>query len=337
MTPGSDAPVITKETETFGFLLCPGHPMLPVSAAIDVLALTNYVSGKPLYAWNSLSVETGPVESMNGWRLMADYALKSAPRMSSVVVCCGVNGHTQATPPILAWLREQATRGVRIGAMSTGAWVLAKAGLLKNRRCTVHWEDLTAFREVYPDYETTSELFESDGPIFTCSGGTAVVDLFLTFVATKHGIALANEVAEQILHGTIRTPIEAPLANQTLHLGVTNQAVRQAIGLMEKNLEAPIPVKEIAAAIDLSVRQMERLFRVHMGRTPQLYYRECRLMRAQSLLLRTGLSVSEIALACGFSSSSYLAKCYLHQFGRLPKDERSVPPLTRFQTSSENL
>lgn len=310
--------------------------MLPVSAAIDVLALTNYVSGKPLYAWHSLAVESGPVTSMSGWRVMADFALSDAPPLSSVVVCCGMDGHAQATAPILGWLRNQATRGVRVGAISTGTWVLAKSGLLKNRRFTIHWEDLAAFCEVYPNYDTTSELFETDGPVFTCSGGTAVVDLFLTFIASKHGVTLANEVAEQILHGSIRTPVVAPHANKTMRLGVTHKVVRAAITLMEQNIETPLGISDIAVSVGISTRQIERLFQSYLGRPPKLFYRECRLMRAQGLLRRTGMPVSEIAIACGFNSSSYLAKCYLGHFGRSPMDERNAVRFPQFSIIPES-
>ncbi|KIC09300.1 hypothetical protein RA19_16505 [Leisingera sp. ANG-M1] len=313
---------LAGSSEMFGFLLCPGHPMLSVSAAIDVLALANYVGGRQLYSWCTISQQDGMVQSMNGLNVQADYSLKDAPYLSTAIVCCGIDGHQQATSEVLAWLRRVKAGGTSVGAVSTGSWVLARAGLLEGRRCTIHWEDRAPFRETFPDLNVTEAIFETDGPVFTCSGGTAVVDLTLTFVAAAHGIDLANKVAEQLLHDAIRSPAAAAALNQRRRLGITNPHVRKAVQIMERNLEDPIPLPEIAVATGLSQRHLDRLFHAHLGRSPKRYYLECRLRLARSLIRQTDLPVFETALACGFSSSSYLAKWYVQQFGSTPLEER---------------
>ncbi|MCG7522360.1 GlxA family transcriptional regulator [Ruegeria sp. Ofav3-42] len=317
MNPGD-----SRKPEMYGFLLCPGHPMLSVSAAIDALALANYVGQKPLYSWCTISAHPGPVKSMNSLSVQADYSLQDAPPLSTIVVCCGVDGHQQATPQVMAQLRRLRASGISIGAVSTGTWVLAHAGLLKGRRCTIHWEDRASFRETFPDLNLTDALFETDGPIFTCSGGTTVVDLTLTFVAATHGIDLANKVAEQLLHDTIRQPSANHWPVHNLHPGIADPYVRQAVELMEGNLELPLPLETLAARIGISLRQLERLFQMNLGRGPKQFYLECRLQLARSLLRQTALPVIEVALACGFSTSSYLAKRYSRQFGRTPLQER---------------
>jgi len=315
-----------RKPEMYGFLLCPGHPMLSVSAAIDTLALANYVGRKQLYSWCTISAHPGPVKSMNGLSVQADYDLQDAPPLSTIVVCCGVDGHQQATPQVMARLRRLRASGTSVGAVSTGTWVLARAGLLRGRRCTIHWEDRAPFRETFPDLDLTDALFETDGPVFTCSGGTTVVDLTLTFVAATHGIELANKVAEQLLHDTIRQPSANYVPGQNPRLGVADPWVRQAVTLMEGNLEAPIPLATLAARVGISLRQLERLFHTNLGRGPKQFYLECRLQLARSLLRQTRLPVIEVALACGFSTSSYLAKRYFRQFGRTPLQERQIFP-----------
>ncbi len=314
--------LLTKETESFGFLLLPGHPMLPVSAAIDVLALANYVGRKPFYSWCTLGQGDRTVTSMNGLSIQTDQLFDTAPHLSNLVVCAGVDGHEQANPEILAWLRRIKTEGTSIGAVSTGSWVLAQAGLLDGKRCTIHWEDRGAFRETYPHLDVSEAIFETDGPIFTCSGGTAVVDLALTFVAAGHGIDLANKVAEQLLHSEIRSPLGMQTINRSRRLGIANAHVRTAVQIMERNLEDPVQLPKIARQVGLSQRHLDRLFRSHLGRSPKRYYLECRLRLARSLVRQTDLPIYEIALACGFSSSSYLAKWYAQQFGCVPLEER---------------
>ena len=308
--------------ENYGFLLCPGLPMLSVSAAIDTLALANYVGQQQLYSWCTISQDAGAVRSMNGLSVQTDHTLQDAPPLTAVVVCCGVDGHQQATPEVTAWLRQLRASGTSIGAVSTGTWVLARAGLLNGRRCTIHWEDRAPFQESFPELELTEALFETVGPVFTCSGGTAVVDLTLTFVAAAHGIDLANKVAEQLLHDAIRSPAVTNALNSRPRLGITNPNVRRAVKIMERNLEDPVSLPEIADRVGLSQRHLDRLFRSHLGRSPKRYYLECRLQLARSLVRQTDLPIFEAALASGFSSSSYLAKCYSRQFGTTPRDER---------------
>ena len=311
-----------SDTESFGFLLLPGHPMLSVSSAIDALALSNYVSGKQSYSWCTVSHDDQTVVSMNGLSIQTDYLLQDAPPLANLVVCAGVGGHNQHHPDVLSWLRRLKSTGTVIGAVSTGSWVLAEAGLLTGRRCTIHWEDRAAFKESYPTLHVTDAIFEVDGPVFTCSGGTAVVDLALTFVAASHGIDLANKVAEQLLHSEIRSPLTTHTLNQTRRLGIANGHVRSAVQIMEHNLEEPLPLPDIAGQVGVSQRHLDRLFRLHLRRSPKRYYLECRLRLARSLVRQTSMPIFEIALASGFSSSSYLAKWYARQFGCAPLEER---------------
>ena len=321
--------------EHFGFLLLQDFPLAPVASAVDVLALTNYVSERQLYRWCTLSFDSSSVSAMNGFRTIADHRLTEAPALDSIVVCCGIGGSRYDTPEILSWLRDRHIRGAKIGAISTGSWLLARAGLLGGRRCTVHWEDLAAFRETFPDLRATSEIFEVDGRTFTCSGGSAAIDMFLSFVAVRHGLALAAAVSEQLVHGPIRSDNTSQRSEARDRIGLTNQTLVEAIDLMESTLEAPLPQSEIARRVTVSPRHLERLFRNHLGRTPQLFYRELRLRRAQALLRSTAMPVSEVAFALGFSTSSYFAKCYFELFGRPPASERSRSTSPRLLRDSE--
>ncbi|MBT7614723.1 MAG: GlxA family transcriptional regulator, partial [Rhodospirillaceae bacterium] len=236
-------------------------------------------------------------------------------------------GHRHKTPAVLSWLRERHARGTRVGATSTGSWLLARSGLLHGRRCTVHWEDLDAFRETFPDLRVTSEIFEVDGRIFTCSGGTSIIDLMLSFVATRHGADLATAGSEQLIHGPYRSKSTNQRPGIDERIGITDPMLVKAVATMEAELHSPLPVAQIAKMTGVSSRHLERLFRKHLGQTPQLFYRELRLRQARSLLRSSDLPVSDVAYSLGFSTPSYFAKCYFELFGLLPRDERSRLPL----------
>ena len=312
--------------DAFGFLLMPGFPSMAVSSAVDVLALANYVSQQTLYQWYSLSDSESPVRGMNGFRITPDHTIDNVPAISTAVVCAGICGKNQTSTHLSAWLRQFYAQGGQVGAISTGSWVLAEAGMLNSRRCTIHWEDMVAFREMYPEMNVTAEIFEVDGRVFTCSGGAAVVDLFLSFVATRHGIELAHEVAAQLVYQNTRSTDERQREKLSVRLGITHQRLSSAIELMEKHIETPLSITEISRLIGISERQLERLFRKKLGQTPKCFYRLLRLQRAQSLLKGTSRPVYEVAYATGFSTSSYFARCYQQHFGHLPGQHRDSTP-----------
>jgi transcriptional regulator GlxA family with amidase domain len=171
----------------------------------------------------------------------------------------------------------------------------------------------------------TSELFEVDRNRFTCSGGTAALDMMLNMIALQHGQALATAVSEQIIHERIRDRHDHQRMALTARLGIRHPKLIAVVKTMEQNLEEPLDRAELARAAGLSSRQLERLFRKYLSRSPARYYLELRLNRARLLLLQTNLSVIDVALACGFVSASHFSKAYRDFFGKTPRKERAVP------------
>lgn len=214
-----------------------------------------------------------------------------------------------------------------LGAICTGGHILAESGLLDGYRCTIHWENLAAFSENFPDIEVSAQLFEVDRNRFTCAGGTASADMMLHLVAQQHGQGLANEVAEQIMHERIRSHDERQQMSVANRIGARHSKLAGIISTMQQNLEEPLTRTALAKEADLSTRQLERLFRRYLNRSPARYYLELRLQRARQLLLQTNMSVMNVALACGFVSASHFTKCYRAYFGRTPYRERGLPTL----------
>ena len=314
----------------FGFVLLPEFALLPLSCMVDTLEDANYVSGRRLYDWCSLSVEGTEVTAANGLRLATDYDVRDAPPLDSVVVCSAFNAHLHRNPRLNRWLNQKFESGARIGAIATGSWQLAYAGLLEGRRCTIHWEDLPSFRETFPGLQVSDAIFEIDGPIFTCSGGTGAIDLFLHFVAEDFGPGISTKVAQQIMYQNIRRGDEHQPADSSSALRVQHRGVATAAKVMRNSLESPMSMERIAVTSGMSLRQMERQFRKLFGQTPQDFYRDLRLDHARNLIRLTNMPIFQIATACGFSSGSYLARCHRRRFGRSPRVERARAAIQRF-------
>ena len=307
------------------FVLLPRYSMIAFASAVEPLRVANRLSKKTLYEWHIFSPDGAPVMASNGLEMTPEGDLEAASALGCVVVCSGVDVQKVTDKALISWLRKMDRKGADLGAVCTGSHVLAKAGLLDGHHCTIHWENLPAFAEDFPEIEVTSELFEIDRTRFTCAGGTAAIDMMLNVIAMQHGHELAAEVADQFMHERIRDRHDHQRMGLPARLGVRHPKLLSVINLMEENLEEPLTRGQLARDAGLSTRQLERLFRKYLSRSPARYYLELRLNKARLLLLQTNMSVIDVALACGFVSASHFSKCYRDFFGHTPRKERGVP------------
>ncbi len=314
-----------KLPQHLAVVVVPEFTMMPVTSAIEPLRIANRLSEKSLYKWTMHSIDGQPVAASNGILAMVDGDLASIPETAAILICAGLNVQHHTDKRLVAWLRKLARKGTSIGAVCTGAHILAEAGLLDGYRCTIHWENLPGFTEAFPEIEATGGLFEIDRDRFTSAGGTTALDMMLTLIASQHGPELASAVAEGILHSPIRHHSEHQRMSLPARIGARHPKLVGIIEEMEKNLEEPLSPSLLAKQAGLSTRQLERLFRRYLDRSPKRYYLELRLKKARSLLLQTGMSVINVALACGFSSPSHFSKCYRAFYGRTPYRERGIP------------
>lgn len=306
------------------FLVIPNFSMSAFTAMLEPMRLANYSTGRTLYEWEILSRNGEPVAASNGVQIIADRGISDAPHLDNVVVCSGVDAQLYHDNAVFGWLRRWAREGTHVGAVCTGAHVLAHAGLLNGYRCTIHWENLESFREAFPDLDIQPELFEIDRDRFTCAGGVAASDMMLTEIARRHGGETAAAVSELFMHERIREGHDNQRLPLQARLRISHPRLIQAIGEMERNVEEALTREEIAARVGLSRRQLERLFRRYLNTSPARYYLRLRLERARLLLTQSTMPVTEIAFACGFTSASHFSKCYRDMFTRTPRDERRV-------------
>ncbi|MBT4890460.1 MAG: GlxA family transcriptional regulator [Rhodospirillales bacterium] len=310
------------KTRRVGFVLVPQFSMIAYASAIEALRHANYVSERTVYEYVTCSMDGEGVKASNDVTLQVDASLADAGKLDMVVVCSGWNVKNYVTRELLAQLRRLVTHGAHAGAICTGSYILARAGLLDGYRCTIHWENLSSFSEEFPKIEVVPELYEIDRTRYTCAGGTAAIDLMLHMISSHAGHKVATAAADQLIHHRIREGNEGQRMALRSRLGVSHPKLLAVISDMEENLENPVNCTELAKNVGLSTRQLERLFNKYLGLAPTRYYLKLRMDRSRFLLLQTSLSVLDVALACGFISASHFSKCYREHFNRTPSEER---------------
>lgn len=305
-------------------LVTPYFNLGATTGFIDPFRAANYLEGRSLYDWTLVSAKGGPCPASNGLSVET-VPLTDLPdhRFDMVIVSSSWTPEQHSSSRLHAQLWQWAHSGSTLGALDTGAFILAHAGLLKDRRATVHYEHIDAFSETFPEIGVSEELFVFDGNRITCAGGTASVDFALNILRGTHGDAVANAAARYLFHPLLRPPGSTQNAGPSEPAGsVTPSALRRAIAAMEANLETPLSIAEIAAAARVSHRQLNRLFESHVGKTPSLYYRDIRLDRARGLVTQTDMALSQVALASGFASPVHFSRAYKDRFGLPPRRDR---------------
>jgi AraC family carnitine catabolism transcriptional activator len=308
-----------------GLLLLPAFNAMAAQAFVDPFRAANYLRGSDLYRWQFLSLNGGEVRASNGLVVASAEQFSSSESPFDILAVNASWAPEKFRDATLQQrLRHCAQQGTVLVGIDTGAFVLAYAGLLEGYRTTVHYEHIASFRELFVNTRVDSVLYVMDRNRLSCCGGLAAADLALEIIGTQHGIGLSNASAHYIFQERLRSGEEEQQARSHEPVGYSVPAVlREAIVLMERNLEEPLRLPEIAHYAGVSQRQMERLFRQHTGVTPVRYYINIRLDRARALLTQTELSVAEIANACGFSNAEPFTRAYKAHFATLPSEDRT--------------
>ena len=303
----------------YAFLLVPGFSTLGFSCALDALSLANHhPTRQPFYRWRLLSETGAPVRAYNGVTVAVDAALVPLERHETLIVCAGENAGQGSSKTLLSWLRRETRKGIDFGALSSGTYLLALAGLIGGKRVTTHWEYKTALAEMLPDVIMEDSIYSVDGRVFTSAGGAASMDMMLHRVAQDYGPDLATWVADQMVYTVPRTQSERQRMSLQSRPEVRNPKLLLAMQLMENNIEDPLRPEEIAEIVSVSTRQLERLFSKYLQTSPRRYYLRMRLEKGRNLLRQTDLSVTEVCIACGFKSLSHFSKSYRAAYGISP-------------------
>ncbi len=317
--------------QRFVFLTLPNYTMIALASAVDALRMANRVSKREVYEWSLATLDGKPAMASNGLCMSPTVAMEDIGLANIVFVVGGVQVERAVTPALLGALRRLAQRHVALGALCTGGYALAKAGLLDKYKAVIHWENMSALREEFPRVIFSEQLFVIDRDRYTCTGGVAPLDLMLHIIKEHQGRDIAPLISEQFILERIRNDQDRQHIPLQARVGLFHENLIEAAALMEANIEEPLSLDEIAVLVGVSRRQVERLFKRYVGQVPTRYYLDMRLRRARELLLQTAMSIMEIAVACGFQSPPHFSKCYRTLFGHTPSAERHG---TRLNTGS---
>ena len=322
MHPRNKLPAPVSPSRRFVFLTLPGYTMIALASAIDPLRMANRITKRDAYSWALATLDGNPALASNGLAMAPTVALDDALPADIVFVVGGVHVERAVTADLLAALRRLARRHLPLGALCTGGYALAKAGLLDKYKAVIHWENMSAQREEFPRVVFSDQLFAIDRDRYTCTGGVAPLDLMLHIIKEQLGRDIAPLISEQFILERIRNDQDRQHIPLQARVGLFHENLIEAAALMQANIEEPLSLDEIASLVGVSRRQIERLFKRYVGQVPTRYYLEMRLRRSRELLLQTAMSIMEIAVACGFQSPPHFSKCYRSLFGHTPSAER---------------
>ncbi|UZD91280.1 GlxA family transcriptional regulator [Cognatishimia activa] len=316
-------PDINRPTQIL-MLVAPSFNISASMNFIDPLRAVNYLEGSGFFHWQFVSEAGGLCMASNGAEIatkaLADVNITEA---DVVIVSTSWTPEDVSTPALLGAVRGAMRNGKHVYGLDTGAFVLAHAGVLEGKIATVHYEHMDAFIELFPEVTLSEDQYVFDGRIASCCGGTASVDFAVRMIRELHGPAIANAAARYIFHTEFRrsgTP-QNPSHSEPLGVSVPEK-LRRAIKIMEQHLEDPLSIPEICSQIDLSQRQLSRLFAKYLNKTPILYYRDIRLDRARGLVTQTTMAISEISVASGFASQVHFSRAYRERFDLSPLQDR---------------
>lgn len=339
------APRPTAEPQRIGLVLLPGFSLAALAGVVEVLQAVNELLDAAAYEPLLLAPQghnLGHGVASGSGVVVAARPLVDAPALlAALVVSDGPGpGHHHQHPdpaPLLAWLVAQAAAGRVLGGVDSGAAWLAEAGLLRGHRATVHWPQIAPLAQRHADVVVSRRRFEIDRQRLSAAGQQAGRDLLITWLAQRHGAALAPALAAQL--DLPRPPAadedQLPPSTALFGIGVSpggpgtaggtgSAKLAEALALMQANLAEPLPTEEVARLVGVSRRQLERLFRQHLDALPSRWYLALRLQHARTLLRQTHQSVLQVGLGCGFASGPHFSNAYRAHFGHTPRDERSA-------------
>jgi len=312
-----------RRSQRVGFLLMDQFTLIALSSAIDPLRVANLLSDQTLYEWCLVGSGDSEQVSSDGVRVKLDHTLSDDIEFDLVIVVGGIDIERTVKKTDLAWLRKQSQRGAQMGALCTGSYALASAGLLNGYECSAHWDCLTLLTEQFPAIEFNSHLYTIDRDRMTCTGGTVPLHMMLAMIGKRHPQALVDGVADMLVCERHRTDAEMQIIPMWSRKVEVQPKLKEVLQLMEANLEEPLSLQDLANYVQLSRRQLERLFLKHLHTTPSRYYLKLRLDRARRLLKQTSRSIVEITSMCGFVSTTHFSRCYRKYMGVSPKSDRA--------------
>ncbi|MEW2915618.1 helix-turn-helix domain-containing protein [Ruegeria sp. ANG10] len=306
----------------FHFVLLEGFSSLSLNSAIETLQNANLVAGRSIYGWQFCGITSGPVVSSVGIPTEVSVKLSEVSAAEDIVIVSGENVFDLDVRALKVWAGRMARGTTRVTGLGTGAIAMAKAGLLGNAPASLHAWYRKGFSERFPDVELSNRTHVYEGLRCSSSGGVSGIDLFLDFVALEHGEKFADLVSEAMCYTPLRQIQKSIDIATPNSLTILHPIVSKVIAEMERTVEDPASPAQLAQKVNISTRQLERLFKRYLGASPKRHFMRLRLREAYRLLVQSRVPITEVALATGFSSTSHFSRCFRAEFQRTPNEMR---------------
>jgi AraC family carnitine catabolism transcriptional activator len=308
----------------FNFILQPEFPLNALVLASDTLRIANQNSGRKLFSWSFVSETGDPVRASNGMWFGVDCPIQAMPVGEAYILFEGNLPTQRNSQKLLSQLRIAARFGAIIGGVDTGAFALAQAGIIgteDNPDVVLHWEAEPTFRERFPATRARNQIYLIDEKRVQCAGGVATLDMMLELISRFEGEALANEISNALVHtrrlATVKQRGDGILDPATKSLS------GRLIALMEKHLDFPLGLAELAEELKVPQRTLSHVCKQAFGKSPMRLYLRIRLQAARNFLFYEEFSIKDVSDACGFSYPAVFSRVFREQFGQSPREFRA--------------
>jgi len=298
-----------------GFVVAPGFQMMSL-AALSVFEMANFNAGEKLYRIRVISEAGGPVASSIGTSM--DTSEFSKPAFDTLLVT-GVLVPAESSSGLLRFIRRASTACRRTASICTGAFVLAEAGLLDERRATTHWQHARELQRRFPKVRVEDDrIFIIDGSVWTSAGMSAGIDLALGMVEKDLGAKMARSVAQSLVVYHRRAGGQSQ-HSALLEMDAKSDRIQNALAYAKRNLRAVLNVDQLAEAAHLSPRQFSRAFRTETGQSPAKAIEHLRVEAAHLMIEQSRHSIDFIAAETGFADRERMRRAFLRAFGQPPQ------------------
>ncbi len=299
----------------------PHFSTLAYASLVEPMRICNQLMGEERFRWITLGAEP-VVHSGDGLSVSVEQNL-ALPHGLDALVICGSQSPAPAGTTIVSWLKGQAAGLKWIAGIASGVWPLVETGLLNGRKASLPPIPLN-HAEACKSVKQSADLFSADEAVWTCRGGSAAQDMMLFRISQSESVAISEMIAQTITRYRVGEPAAGVRKYPDDNLKKEVPVLYEAVQLMEANIEEPLTTDDLAQHLDISRRQLERLFKKHLDSVPSKYYVQIRLEVARQMLLSTNISITEIALRCGFSSGAHFSTSYRSMYQITPSEERAA-------------
>ncbi|WP_417441190.1 GlxA family transcriptional regulator [Idiomarina sp.] len=301
------------------FFIANGFQALDLFGPLDAFMETNSFVPNA-YKASLLGLQKGTVKTVYGQQMEADLCLDDEFELDDLVICGG-NGMRTLSLSVkqLEQLRKIASKAKRVFSICTGAFILAQLFPERTLTMTSHWRHCNDLARRNPEIDIQSEpLFVNSGHVWSSAGVLSGVDLALAIIRQDHGNAIAAKVAKELVVYVQRAGSQNQYSDMLQLQSGESLKLSPLLDWLAKNVDRPIRVSDMASFINLSERQITRIFKEHLNCTPSSFFKKLKLNYARDLLGNENISVEQVAYRIGFNSYDSFRRAFYRQFSVSP-------------------